>query len=222
MKTWQMNIEKKLSQPDAPPVFNRMLLARIARSSNNGNRIPPASLTRWINHARQRSKMQAIIRGLYLNWFRSRPGQSADAVQYLRRDAVVSLNTVLAEAGVLNNPSHTITAIVPFDRSNPKPKLGRVTTQTGIFHFFGLPREVLEAGRAEDRIDGDTRWEHIRATPEKALVDWLYLSTSPYSHRTAPNPVDIDMELLDQPRLRRLAKAAGLAPLIDKWIKRYD
>ncbi len=218
MKTWQINTEKLLSQPDAPPVLNRALLARIARSSNNGSVIPPASLTRWINQVCQRGKMQPVIRGLYLNLFRPVPGRTADAVQYLRRDAVVSLNTVLADAGVLNNPVQVITAVVPFESSNPKPKLGRVSTQAGAFHFFGLPREILEAGRLDDRIDNDPRREHVRATPEKAFVDWLYLSSSPYSHLTAPNTVDIDMELLNLSRLKRLAKATGVMKDVDKYI----
>ena len=222
MKHWQMNIEQFLSQPDAPPVLNRTLLSRIARTANNGDCIPTASLTRWIKQAGTRGKLLVVIRGIYLNAFRPVPGQNADAVQYLRRDAIISLNTVLADAGVLNNPSHAITAVVPFDRTAPKPKLGRVNTHAGVFHFFGLPREILEAGRTKDRIDSNPRREHIRATPEKALVDWLYLSSSPYSHMTTPNPVDVDMGLLNLPRLKRLAKASGVMRVLEIFMKRLD
>lgn len=219
MKRWQINIEKILSGAAAPPVLNRSLLSRIARSANDGIPVPPATLSRWIKHAREHEKLQPVMRGLWLNRYRSIPPQNADAIQYLRRDAIVSLYTVLADAGILNNPVHAVTAVVPFDRSGPKPKLGRVNTQAGIFHFYGLPREILEAGRVEDRIDNDPHHEHIRATPEKALTDWLYFSSSPYSNLTAPNPVDIDLNMLNLPQLKRLAKSAGVLPELEKWMK---
>jgi len=218
MKSWQINIEKILSAAEAPPVLNRSLLSRIARSANDGTPVPPATLTRWINNTSQREKLQPVMRGLWLNRYRSIPAQSADAVQYLRRDAVVSLHTVLADTGILNNPVRAITAVVPFDSSGPKPKLGRITTQAGVFHFYGLPREILEAGRTEDRMDTDPHYEHIRATPEKALIDWLYLASSRYSNMTAPNPVDIDIELLNVSRLKRLAKAAGITLPLKEWM----
>ncbi|MEX0900847.1 MAG: hypothetical protein WD081_09190 [Gammaproteobacteria bacterium] len=159
--------------------------------------------------AQARGRLTRVIRGVYLNAFRSIPGRPADAAHVLRRDAIVSLNTVLGDSGVLNNPSATVTAIVPLDAGPVRPVTGRLKTAVGWFHFFAMPRAVLEAGSADDRIDASV-FDHVRATPERALVDWLYLAESRLSHRTRPNPGDLDLELLDGRRLRRLAKAVGV------------
>lgn len=209
MKPWQMKLERLLSTADAPPVLDRDLLKRFAKQAR-GETMPASTLTHWLHGAMARDRLHPVIKGVYLNAFRPRAGQPADAVHFLRRDAVVSLNTVLGDAGVLNNPVHSVTAIVPLDAGSPPPRLGRVKTQTGIFHFFGMPRRVMEAGLAEDNIDPNWH-DHVRATPERALVDWLYLAQSPYSKRTFPDLADIDTALLDMRRLKRVAKAVGVA-----------
>jgi hypothetical protein len=216
MKDWQAQLEAQLSARDAPAVMSRTLLARFARTAY-GNSLPPSSLTYWLKQAQARNKLSAIQRGLFLNRFRVPVGQLADAAAWLRRDAVVSLNTVLGDAGVLNNPSHTVTAVVPVDRGGVLPRLGRQATRAGTFHFFGIPRRVFEAGSAADRLTEDARYEHPRATPEKALLDWLYLASSPRSHRTFPPRSDIDFELLNGKRLDRLAKAAGMLEVLRAW-----
>ncbi|MHB8423701.1 MAG: hypothetical protein ACYDB9_00890 [Gammaproteobacteria bacterium] len=218
MKAWQMQFESRLGAADAPPLLGRDLLARMARSAH-GRSVPASSLSHWLKSALAREKLQRVQRGLYLNGFRAPPGRLADAAGWLRSDAVVSLNTVLGDAGVLNNPSRVITAVVPVDANAPPP-LGRKPTQAGIFHFFGLPRRVLEAGAAADRLQTSAGMEHPRATPEKALLDWLYLAASPRSHRTWPVRGDVDVTLLDMRRLRRLARAMGMEKILDEWLAR--
>lgn len=217
MSPWQLKVQDVLSKPDAPAAIDRGLLERFAKSAN-GAPVAASSLTHWINSVVQTGRLTRVSRGLYLNGFRAAPGRPADASHLLRRDAVVSLNTVLGDAGVLNNPSATVTAIVPLDRGGTKPTaVGRTKTAVGWFHFFAMPRGVLEAGSADDRLD-PTVADHVRATPERALVDWLYLAQSRLSRRTAPNPGDLDMELLDRRRLRRLARAVGVEELIARYL----
>lgn len=221
MKSWQMQLERMLSADDAPAVLTRDLLARFAHSARQAVErhagVPASTLTHWLKRATQGGKLVTVKRGLYLNRFRSRAGQPVDATPWLYRDAVVSLNTVLGDAGVLNNPANVITAVVPVDRGHPPPRLGRQRMQAGVFHFFGMPRRVLEAGAAEDRLEPAQAFEHVRATPEKALVDWLYLGNSPRSRRTLPPRTDIDLDMLDKRRLRRLADAAGVAAVLRAW-----
>lgn len=218
MKPWQRNLELALTDEDAPPVLDLDLVRRFATRAH-GESVPKSSLTRWLRAAVDRHRLQPVIKGLYLNAFRSRPGRPADAAHFLRRDAIVSLNTVLGDTGVLNNPSHAVTAVVPIDAGAPAPRLGRLNTKVGVFHFFGMPRPVVEAGEPADRLDPSPRFEHVRATPERALVDWLYLAQSPYSKRGAPYPGDLDLELIDHRRLVRLARAVGvsLASLGDEF-----
>lgn len=218
MKPWQIEFESRLGAAGAPPILSRDLLARMARSTHANRALPVSSLGHWLKSVQARGKLPRIQRGLYLNRFRSPPGNLADATPWLHADAVVSLNTVLGDAGVLNNPSRAITAVVPIDTDAPPPQLGRKTTAAGTFHFFGLPRRVLEAGAAGDRLHSDVRIEHARATPERALLDWLYLAASPHSHRTWPPRGDLDLSLLDQRRLRRLARAMGTAEILNAWL----
>jgi hypothetical protein len=93
-----------------------------------------------------------------------------------------------------------------------------MATQAGTLQFFGLPRRILEAGDPGDRLEPLAKLDHVRATPEKALLDWLYLARSPRSRRTLPPKGDIDLELLDRARLRRLGRALGLASALEAWL----
>jgi hypothetical protein len=222
MKAWQTRLEQLLSDDDAPPVLTRDMLARFARTARHNSErqaeVPASTLTHWLKQTVQSGKLVPVKRGLYLNHYRPTPGQLADATPLLYRDAVVSLNTVLGEAGVLNNPSHAVTAVVPVDKGHPPPHLGRQQTRAGVFHFFGMPRSILEAGKTSDRIASLATPDHVRATPEKALVDWLYLASSPRSRRTIPPRDDIDLDMLDRRRLQRLADAAGISEALRTWI----
>ncbi|HEU5399141.1 MAG TPA: hypothetical protein VFV77_07650 [Gammaproteobacteria bacterium] len=220
MKPWQLRLEERLRTGDAPAVLSRDLLARMARGARGGEDLPASSLTHWIRAAAKNGRLQPVVRGLYLNRWRARPAALADAAAWLRADAVVSLNTVLAEAGALNNPTHIVTAVVPLDAGAPPPRLGRQATHAGSFQFHGLPRRILEAGAPEDRLEPAGAFDHARATPEKALVDWLYLAASPRSTRHLPPRGDVDVDRLKRSRLRALARAAGVTDVLDTWLNR--
>lgn len=215
MKAWQQRLEATLASREAPAALNRGLLARLARTARDGDTVPASTLTHWLK--RVGGRLEPVVQGLYLNRYRAEPVSLADAAHLLVIDAVVSLNSVLGDAGVLNNPSHIVTAVVPLDRGAPPPRLGRRTTRAGTLQFFGIPRRILEAGEADDRLDAHTPRDHARATPEKALLDWLYLAQSPRSNREAPPRDDIDVALLDRRRLDRLATAMGLTAALLAW-----
>jgi len=216
MKAWQIQLQRTLAAPSAPPVLTRDLLSRFGRTASGGTCVPESTLSYWIRGAVAADQLQPIQRGLFLNRFRSPAGRLADAACWILAEAVVSLNTVLGDAGVLNNPVRTVTAVVPLDAGAPPPSLGRRQTRAGTFHFLGLPRSMLESGRAEDRLEPLDHFEHPRATPEKALLDWLYLGLTPRSHRTLPPMHDLDLELLDTQRLWRLAAAANLTAALER------
>jgi hypothetical protein len=219
MSKWQMPVEKQLASHDAPPVLTTDLLKRFSQAANNNRSVAVSSLTYWKNTMVAEAKLQPVQRGLFLNRFRSKSGTLSDACFWYHPDAVVSLSTVLGDSGVLNNPSTVVTALVPIDRgANPPSRLGRKQTAAGIIHFFGVPRKILEAGEAEDRLDKTDLYEHLRATPEKALIDWIYLGRSPRSRRTMPPRSDIDIRMLNARRLNRLGKASGLDAALHNWL----
>ena len=220
MTAWRRRLDQALSAAEAPRVLTRDLLDRFARSARGGETVPASTLSLWISREADAGKLLRVQRGLYLNRFRTVHGTLADAVPFFHKDAVVSLNTVLGDAGVLNNPSNTVAAVVPLDTGVPAPHLGQKKTGAGRLHFFGMPRRILQAGEASDRLEAEHRYAHARATPEKALVDCLYLAVSPRSNRSMPVRQDIDLTLLEGARLRRLATAAGLADRLTEWLER--
>jgi hypothetical protein len=142
------------------------------------------------------------------------PGELAEAATWLRPGCVVSLQTVLGDSGVWNNYTSMVTAVVPFASSRPRPSLGIRTTLAGRFQFRGMPEVVLLAGREADRLADVTGY--VRATPEAALVHWLYLAASSRSNLMAP-PLDLDMHMLNAARLRRLAEAMNLSGELAQW-----
>jgi hypothetical protein len=217
MKAWQIALERQLSAAVAP---GALTLGAIARAAALHRDAPTAdsSLHHWIKSAVVTSRLCRVQKGLYLNGFRSPPGRATEAAAHLRRDAIVSLNTAMAEAGVLNNPPTIITAVVPIDTGAPSPTLGTVRTGVGIFSFRGLPRRVLEAGDVADRLDLTGHPNFPCASAEKALLDWLYLAASPRSNLAAPARHDVDVAAMDPRKLRRLARAMNLHAVLDSWL----
>src|SRR5437016_10622973 len=89
-----------------------------------------------LNDARKTLALQHVLtpvtRGLYLNNQCKPRVVPAEAAPYLRAGAVVSLQYVLAEIGVLNNPTAVVTAVVPLPKScNAVPRTCPVATHTG-------------------------------------------------------------------------------------------
>lgn len=216
MIAWKQALERQLSEPGAPAAITLGALSRAA-SIARGTDVPDRTLHAWITDAVARRRLAGVVRGLYLNRFTSPPGRLADAVPHVRRDAVVSLHTALDEAGAYNNPPHGVTAVVPLDIGPTRPRVGKVTTAQGPVYVRAVPRRILEAGALEDRLDLDRGRAHPRATPEKALLDWLYLARSPHSTLSPPSLHDIDIDELNKARLRRLAKAMGLEQTLTQW-----
>ncbi len=217
MKMWQLDLERQLGAPESPGVLTVASLARAA-SQSRPSAIPARTLQYWIRQACARGRLRRINKGLYLNGFRSPPGRAAEAAAHLRRDAVVSLQSALAEAGVLNNPPTMVIAVVPIVTDGPLPSLGVLRTEIGDFLFRGLPLRILDAGDAADRLDLLGHPHFPCASGEKALLDWLYLAASPRSNLASPARHDIDVESLDQRKLRRLAIAMHLQQGLDAWL----
>ena len=77
-----------------------------------------------------------------------------------------------------------------------------------------MPERVLETGAEIDRLI--TGVDYRRATPEAALLHWLYLSGSSRSRMSTP-PLDLDLGELDLKRLRRLAIGMHLDANLTIW-----
>lgn len=74
----------------------------------------------------------------------------------------------------------------------------------------------------QDRMGFDALYP--RASPAKALLDWIYLGNSPHT-KLAPPPPDVDLTRLDMERLRRLADRMKLSGPLGEYLARrrqYD
>lgn len=218
MSSWKQALELQLSAPHAPGALTLGVLSRAASLARHAP-IPDTTLHAWIKDATARARLVRVSRGVYLNRFTTPSGRLADAVAHVRRDAVVSLHSALDDAGALNNPPVGVTAVLPLDPGSTRPRVGRVQTVAGAMHFRAIPRRILEAGEIEDRLDLDRGSSHPRATPEKALLDWLYLARSPRSTLAPPAVHDVEHGELNKKRLMRLARAMKLEETLVEWLR---
>ena len=212
---WTTRLELALAEPTALRVLDKRSIVRVAQDVQPN--VSEPSVERWIQEAVSANRLRRVVRGLYLNWLVSPPAQLGEAAVWLRPGAVVSLQTVLGDSGVWNNFTDWVTAVVPLSRRYTTPSLGKVETTGGVFIFRGMPESILEAGREEDRLVAAVSYR--RATPEAALLHWLYLSNSPRSHMSVP-PLDLDLDRLDRPKLKRLARAMGLVEILESFLPR--
>ena len=212
---WTTRLELALADSAALRVLDKTSIARMAEGVRPG--VSAATVERWIQEAVSANRLQRVVRGLYLNRLVTPPAQLSEAAVWLRPAAIISLQTVLGDAGVWNNFTDWVTAVVPLSRRYTTPSLGKQQTAAGIFVFRGMPEAVLEAGREADQLESGVTYR--RATPEAALLHWLYLSNSPRS-RMSPPPLDVDWSALSMPRLSRLSVAMQLPDLLEKWLGR--
>ena len=214
---WTTRLELALAEPVALRVLDRKSVIGLAQSVRPG--ISEATVERWLQDAVGAKRLLRVVRGLYLNCLTNPPAQLSEAAVWLRPGAVVSLQTVLGDAGVWNNYTGWVTAVVPLSRRYATPSLGKLETAGGTFVFRALPERVLDAGREEDRLA--TGVAYRRATPEAALLHWLYLSHSPRSGMSRP-PSDLELGALDSRKLNRLAGAMNLREQLGSWRGRKE
>ena len=209
---WSTRLELVFAEPGALRVLDTASIIQVAKSVHRDISTP--SVERWIRKAVAANRLQRVVRGLFLNRLITPPSQLCEAAVWLRPGAVISLQTVLGESGVWNNYTEWVTAVVPLSSRYTTPSLGRVETEGGTFVFRGVPEHVLETGAENDRLVAGV--DYRRATPEAALLHWLYLSNSPRSRMSTP-PLDLDLGELDLKRLRRLAIGMRLDANLTTW-----
>ena len=209
---------KTLLEHDAPHVLTTADLRGRLRA-DTGALPSAAALARWSSKLTAAGALQPLARGVFLNRLAGPGVHAAEAAQYLRRGAVVSLAWVLERSGALNNFGDTVTCVVPQVSGMAPPKVGVRITPAAPFRFHALPLAVLHAGAARLEDVQDLRFDYPRATPERALLDWIYLGASPRSHLPPP-PADVNLRGMDQRRLTRLSRAMGIEDAWNAWVQK--
>jgi hypothetical protein len=209
---WTTRLELELAKPQSLRVLDKASVVRLARGVRSDLSNP--TIDRWIREAIDSGRLQRVVRGTYLNRFTHPAAVPCEAAVWLRQGAIISLQTVLGDSGVWNNFTDWVTAVVPLSPRYPTPSLGRMATSAGTFVFRGIPVSTLNVGAESDRLEPGLSYR--RATPEAALLHWLYLARSPRSSLSLP-PIDLDVVSLDSRRLVGLARAMGLLETLREW-----
>lgn len=218
---WKIALDAMLIKTDVE-VWTTGMLWRDALSQPQ----PPSRPTfeRWIHEAVLAEKLRKIRAGIFVNAAGNSGVSPAAAAGFIRRSAIPSLSWVLEQSWILNNFGDVITCTVPMAPGLQTPNLSQVKTPYGTFQFRALPWRLHELNSLPVEDWRDNRYSHPRATPEKALCDWLYLSQSPRSTLRVP-PLDLAFGKLNGSRLRRLASVMNIKPTLDAWLvkkQQYD
>ncbi len=222
---WKVHAEKWLMSPESPFVLTTGSLRLLAESHHldTGARAPAnATFFRWLKDLVAAEKLSEVTKGVYLNRLGHRSASPAAAASHMRRGAVVSLSYVLEQAGLTNNFGETFTCVIPTHVSWTTPQLSeRRVPGIGTFRFHAMRLDRMEPQDARTEDIYDRRFDYQRATPEKALLDWIYLANSHRSRLVAP-PLDINADELDQRRLLRLARKMAIEPELSAWRQRWQ
>lgn len=202
---WEKVAVRRLSEEGAPRAFRREDLAEwLAKSA-----IEPSARTlgRALAEWEVKGLIARPVQGVFLNLTARPIPQPEEAISILRPQAVISLSSILGQAGVLNNPSYWVSAVLPV--SAVKGPVDIEMTDGRMLRFAYM-RDDYAQMEDEDARQVDTRV--AKATPEKALMDWIYLSSSARGAARWPLPAlhDLDLDDLDAARLDRLAARMDL------------
>jgi len=216
MREWRKALYEALKEFNAPRVMSNIELQEYANSV--GIEVTPKQIIRFIEQVGDLDVLTPVRKGLFLNNRVWPTPTYAEAACRIRSGAVVSLHTVLGDAGVLNNSTSNVYSLLPAPEHGPQPSLGSLESESGVtFHFNKIKAEILEAGDVDDRLVPLLSYD--RATPEAAVVHWIYLANTRRSPLCEPD-TQCDMEQLDLERLERLATAAGIHDKVFNWVER--
>lgn len=207
---WKKQTENFLFTKKAPRILTKKNLLAITQEYKPD--ISNSSLDKWIHEQVSSERFDRIRSGVYVNNLTYPVVNPLEAIPYAVPGAVVSLQFVLGEFGIMNNYTDIATCVVP-----SKTHLPRIQSRSLRFQFNMMLEDVLNAGEEKDRLLDDR--EYPMATPEKAFLDMLYLGNHGKSRLTVP-PMDCDIENLRKRRLNRLIKAMGIEKEFKDWAEK--
>lgn len=210
--SWKIHALRALAEPDAPRVLDVPTLDTWLQTK--GMEIPHRTLRRALSEWDAANLIGRAARGYFLNGQATPEPGLEEVAPLLREGAIVSLSTVLGRAGVLNNPTHWVTAVVSSDNTS-KPANEMEADNGSVFKFATMRADLLPQLDRSDAFARDALEPYTSAptaTPEKALLDWLYISSRGRGASRWPLPPSHDWDIgdLDTEKLDRLAQRMGL------------
>ncbi len=197
-----------LMRADAPRVLTPASFGEWLSARGTGRE--RLTVTRALARAERAGLVDKVKHGIYLNLRASPQPQPDEAAGWIRKGAVVSLQRVLGQCGVLNNPTPRITCVLSKSRAVGMVEGDGEDGNRYLFQFSGMREDLIPAVTDDWAKDAYQPYAAaLIATPEKALLDWIYLSGASPRWRMPPRQ-DIDLDELDKAKLARLASKMGL------------
>ncbi|HEX4960739.1 MAG TPA: hypothetical protein VF173_07865 [Thermoanaerobaculia bacterium] len=193
-----MRFEDLLETVGDEPVFETGLLL--------AGDVDPADVRRQLSRWTRAGRLYQLRRGLYAlapPFQKVRPHPFLVANR-LVAGSYVSLQSILAHHALI--PEY-----VPVTTSVGSGRPGRWDTPLGTYDFRHVQTDFLTGFRREDLGGGQ---DAFLATPEKALLDLVYLEPDADSPAYLAELRLQNLETLDQAELRRLAEASGKPKLL--------
>jgi hypothetical protein len=199
--------------PRAPRILTAATFLVFAQTIRSD--ISSATSRLLVGHLIRAQALRRVTQGTYLNRRALPPAELYEAAPVIRAGAVLSLNSVLGELGVINNPSRIVTCILPTSKLK-SPKLGELKTQAGVFRFYGLAERFFPSNAEDERemLQPGRPCAVFRA--EVAILQWLHLASLKRS-TLGSLPLDVDLELLDLELLARPAERFELREVREHW-----
>ena len=153
--------------------------------------IIPAAVTQALARQERRELVEHVSNKIYYNWL-ALDGSTRDLVNVLRENAYVSLESGLREYGISTQSPRTLTCV-----TTDRPKEFKARTITISYRSIS-PRLYWGFVRKTTRYGG-----YLIAEPEKAILDWIYLSIQ---NGTTPALDELDFSSVDRLKLLNYAR----------------
>lgn len=216
---WKIELNKLLSNNEKLRVFNRSQLIEVME--NNNLKVPLRTLLRQIQVLEESNIIQRIYSGIYINKIQQNPiVQNQEVLNVLRPNAILSLNYVLGNSGVLNNPTFFFTAVLPTssNKSQNEIKLddGNYINLAYLNDDF-FNEDIL-------KISLQKYSKVPMATPEKAIIDLLYLNSSARGNKrwSLPPLQDWDISSLNMDKLNLIAEKLNMTEQVNNFINEIE
>lgn len=191
----------------------------LAASWFSRNGIPPADVPSILSAMMAEGSLSSCGEGTFANRLALPSVHPNEMVAHFGLGTYASMHTVLGEAGIANNPSRTVYAVRQDGPDVGAPDI-RLRNGLGEYRLLAMSREMMLAGPEEDRLEPGGRYP--RATPERALCDWIWFSSSKGGRVMTLPPLDLDLSDIDRARLGRLADAMGISAPMAAWAARHE
>lgn len=207
-----------LASPGAPRVLTGSSLRRLIERVNFSDVQATETIANSLVSVKS---LHRVGEGVYLNYLQVPMPSPAEAIKLMVPGGYLSLQTVLGQMGFLNNPSTLYTCVRPANSYSPEGEeelLGRrfaTNNPAPLFHVYSMMPGVPDAGK-DDHLD--LSFSYPRATPERALCDWLYLSKAHIGSMSKGPPFDSDISTMDREKLERVANYLGVDVELRAWL----